>query len=254
MFIAIIGTGNVATILGKLFYENGHVITSVSGRNLIECKKIADDLKSTALPLAAKVAPETEITIIALTDSAIKELSPEIFGSTIVLHTAGAVPMIVLERYSDNYGVFYPLQSLRKEMSKIPDIPFLLQANNLFTETILQKIAESCGMPAYFTGDDERLKMHASAVLVSNFTNYLYTVAEDFCVKENLDFSILFPLIEETATRITRASPATLQTGPAVRGDAETGSKHEKILQDLPGASALYTFLSRRVAERFKKD
>ena len=48
----------------------------------------------------------------------------------LVLHTAGSVSKDVLKNISYNYGVLYPLQSLRKESHEIPEIPFLVDGNN----------------------------------------------------------------------------------------------------------------------------
>ena len=50
--------------------------------------------------------------------------------------------------------------------------------------------------------DEERLKLHVAAVIVSNFTNHLYAIAEEFCTSEHVDFNLLKPLIMETANRI----------------------------------------------------
>ena len=83
--------------------------------------------------------------------------------------------------------------------------------------------------------------MHAAAVIVNNFTNYLYGVAETFCKEENIDFNLLKPLIKETANRIEDHSPLDVQTGPAKRGDVITLSKHLKLLHDHPKLRVLYT-------------
>jgi predicted short-subunit dehydrogenase-like oxidoreductase (DUF2520 family) len=251
MFIALIGTGNVATILGKLFFQNGHVITSVSGRNAEAAKLLAQELGAKSLPINAKVALESEITIIALADEAISSLPTNIFGDSIVVHTAGAVPMDVLKNLAQSYGVVYPLQSLRKETVMIPKIPFLIEGSDAHTQRILEQLVTSCKLPSQLTNSEQRAKMHAAAVMVSNFTNYLYAVAEDFCKKEAIEFKVLLPLIEETASRLTNASPAALQTGPAVRGDVATMEKHQQLLQSVAGASELYVYLSEKVKQRF---
>ncbi|MEJ0101166.1 MAG: DUF2520 domain-containing protein [Bacteroidota bacterium] len=47
-------------------------------------------------------------------------------------------------------------------------------------------------------GNDERVKLHVAAIFVSNFTNYLYILAEEYCRREGIDFKLLQPLIEET--------------------------------------------------------
>jgi hypothetical protein len=77
--------------------------------------------------------------------------------------------------------------------------------------------------------DDHRNRIHVAAVIVGNFTNYLYALAEDYCKKENLDFHSLYPLIIETAQRMKNSSPSDVQTCPAMRHDNETIDLSESI-------------------------
>ena len=80
--------------------------------------------------------------------------------------------------------------------------------------------------------------------LVSNFTNHLYAVTDEFCQKENLDFNLLFPLIKETAERIKDFSPKDVQTGPAIRNDVFTLDKHLRLLSAHPKLKYLYLKLT----------
>lgn len=98
-------------------------------------------------------------------------------------------------------------------------------------------------------GDDARLKLHVAAVLVSNFTNHLYSLAEDYCHKEGLDFKQLLPLIEETALRIKNISPKKAQTGPAIRQDSETIHKHLDLLKPYPQLKNLYVLMTESIQQ-----
>ena len=99
-------------------------------------------------------------------------------------------------------------------------------------------------------GDDTRLKLHVAAVFVNNFTNHLYALAEDYCKKEGIDFKELFPLIEETASRLKTISPSKLQTGPAIRNDEETIQKHLVLLASHPQMKKVYEFLTASIRNR----
>ena len=94
------------------------------------------------------------------------------------------------------------------------------------------------------TTDEERVKLHMSGVVVSNFSNHLYMLAEDFCKKEGVDFTLLYPLIQETANRITQFSPLDVQTGPAIRNDLYTIDKHLKLLSTHPKLKYIYLKLT----------
>jgi hypothetical protein len=97
--------------------------------------------------------------------------------------------------------------------------------------------------------DLQRVHLHLSAVIVCNFTNHLYAMTEDFCQKERIDFTMLHPIIEETAMRITKRSARDLQTGPAIRQDFVTIDKHLKMLQTYPALKNLYLKLTDSIIE-----
>ena len=99
-------------------------------------------------------------------------------------------------------------------------------------------------------GDNARAKLHVAAVVVSNFTNHLYKLAEDYCRKEGLDFKQLLPLIEETALRLKSTSPSAAQTGPALRHDKETIQKHLSLLAAHPQLKNMYLLLTESIQQR----
>jgi hypothetical protein len=57
--------------------------------------------------------------------------------------------------------------------------------------------------------------LHVAAVFVNNFTNHLYQIGNEICDENQIPFSILHPLITETAQKIMNLPPALAQTGPA---------------------------------------
>jgi len=245
MEIVIIGSGNVASVLGRLCKQKGHEIVQVVSRNAAHAKLLADELNCAYADYNEKLNDSAGLYIIAVADSALQELNSRIhLGNKLVLHTAGSVSRDVLKDVSNNYGVLYPLQSLRKEMDYETDIPFLIDGNTIDTVTLVEDLAATLSSIVTKANDDERLKLHVAAVMVSNFTNHLYALAESFCKKEQVDFSLLTPLIKETAERVQKFSPAAVQTGPAVRNDMFTIEKHLRILTDHPQLKYMYIKLT----------
>lgn len=245
MRIVIIGSGNVATVLGRLCTKNGHEILQVVSRNAAHAKLLADELNCAAAGYTEKMDDSAAIYIIAVADTALQELNSHLhLGNKLVLHTAGSVSKDVLQGISHNYGVLYPLQSLRREIDYETDIPFLIDGNTADTIAMVEDFAATFSSTVCKADDDERLKLHVAAVVVSNFTNHLYALAESFCTKEQVDFNLLLPLIKETADRIQKFSPAAVQTGPAVRNDIFTIDKHLRILKDHPQLKYIYIKLT----------
>jgi len=245
MRIVIIGSGNVATVLGRLFIKNGHQVIQVMSRHYEHAKTLADELGCRASNYDGVTDLTADIYIVSITDGVLFDLNKSFsLGNKLIVHTAGSVSKEVLRDISTNYGVLYPFQSLRKEMDYIPDIPLMIDGNTPETITLLEDFAKTISPYVKQTTDEERLKLHVAGVVVNNFTNHLYTVAADFCSKEGLDFKLLFPLMQETTRRITLFAPKDVQTGPAVRNDVFTLDKHLRILSTHPKLKYLYLKLT----------
>lgn len=247
MNITIIGTGNVALVLGKLFSQFNHTIVSIYGRNKTALENMQETLNAEAIFNSAQINTNADVCLIAVADSAIETVAKKISKTkTLVVHTSGATSKEVLNRF-ENHGVLYPLQSLRKEMPYIPTIPFFVDANTDENIETLKQLASSTGNEVNIADDAQRLKLHLAAVLCSNFTNHLYALTQDFCAKTNLNFSLLHPLIKETAERLQWFPAAQLQTGPAIRNDEATIQRHLHLLEDDPQLYKLYKTLTQSI-------
>ena len=251
MDIVIIGTGNVATVLGRKFRAAGHQIVQIVGRDSKKASELAYEWDTVSTNYTSPILRNADLYLIAVSDVAISQLAAEIrLPGKIVAHTAASVPMEALRPISEHMGVFYPLQSLRKEMHQLPDIPVFYDGSDELTKKTLESLAHSISRIKVKQSDDEgRAKMHVAAVVVSNFANHLYKLAEDYCKKEGLDFSQLLPLIKETAQRVGELSPAKSQTGPAARHDGETIKKHLELLKDHPQLKNIYLVMTESIQE-----
>jgi predicted short-subunit dehydrogenase-like oxidoreductase (DUF2520 family) len=128
-----------------------------------------------------------------------------------------------------------------------------VDANSPEKAELLKSLALTISTQVQIASDDQRLRLHVAAVIVSNFTNHLYALAEDYCKKEGVDFKMLHPLISEVANRIQYASPHEMQTGPAIRNDQITIARHLDLLKDLPELQELYASLSAGIQSMYKK-
>ncbi|HEX4877744.1 MAG TPA: F420-dependent NADP oxidoreductase [Chitinophagaceae bacterium] len=249
MDIVIIGSGNVAAVLGRKFKAAGHQIIQVYSRNASAASALAYEWDTESTNYTSLINKDADVYILAVSDDAIPKIAKELLlPGKVVAHTAASVPKEALKEISAHYGVFYPLQSLRKEMTSLPDVPVFYDGSDEKTRKTLESLARSIVVEKVTeAGDDARQKLHVAAVLVSNFTNHLYALAEDYCKKEGLDFRQLLPLVEETALRLRNVSPKEVQTGPAVRQDDQTIQKHLDILKDHPQLQQLYRQMTESI-------
>jgi len=252
MDIVIIGSGNVASVLGRKFKAAGHRILQVVSRNASAATKLAYEWDTESTNYISLINKKADFYLVAVTDDAIQQIVSELKlpAKKIVAHTAASVSKDVLKPVAEHYGVFYPLQSLRKEIKTLPDVPVFFDGNDAVAKKLLENLAHSIAQEKVATaGDDARMKLHVAAVIVSNFTNHLYTLAEEYCRKEGLDFRQLLPLIEETALRAKTISPKQAQTGPAIRHDKETLHKHLELLKDHPQLKNIYILLTESIQQ-----
>ncbi len=251
MEVVIIGTGNVATVLSKLIVEKGHIITEIVGREYDKALLLAEPIGAKANDSIVLINRTANLYIIAVTDNAIEDIAKQLqLGDKLVVHTAGSISKDVLENCSINYGVLWPLQTLRKEMIEIPAIPLVFDGCNQLALNALEIFAKSLSPQCFSANDEERVKLHLAAVTVSNFTNHLFTLAEDYCNAEGLNFKLLLPLINETVNRIQHHSPKNVQTGPANRGDVATIEKHWQLLNNYPSFQKIYQLLSSSIVNK----
>lgn len=250
MDIVIIGTGNTATILGKKFKAAGHQILQVYGRDSKKASELAYALDTESTNFCSVINKDADLYLIAVSDMAISEVLEgfQLLEKPIV-HTAGAVPKVILKSYSSHYGVFYPLQSLRKEVAEPMDFPILYDAGDASTRQILASLARSISSTIIEADDETRLKLHMAAVFCNNFVNHIYHLVQRYCEQEGLDFHLLLPLIQETGKRLSQAPPAQMQTGPAIRKDTATLNKHLSLLETYPHLKELYELFTQSIQQ-----
>ncbi|MEP7377490.1 MAG: F420-dependent NADP oxidoreductase [Chitinophagaceae bacterium] len=251
MDIVMIGSGNVASVLGRKFIAAGHKIIQIVSRNASAATELAYEWNTESSNYFSVVNKNADVYIIAVSDNALTEIVHDLkLPGKVVAHTAGSVSKDVLKKVSSHYGVFYPLQSIRKDVKHLPDIPIFLEGSDDVATSVLKKLAASISFEQpVFAGSEERMKLHVAAVIVNNFTNHLYALAEQYCKKEGIDFRQLLPLIEETVQRLKTNSPSGTLTGPAIRDDQPTIQKHLALLKDHPHLQKIYQLLTESIQQ-----
>jgi predicted short-subunit dehydrogenase-like oxidoreductase (DUF2520 family) len=251
MQMVIIGSGNVATVLGHQFREAGHQVLQVFSRQPDHAARLAKELQCGYTFRWEELHRTADIYVAALSDDALRDLHNHLsLPGKLVLHTAGAVPKEILLDVSASSGVLYPLQSLRRELKPYPAIPLLIDANQESDRQQITDLARSISPQVSAADNSTRLKLHLAAVLVNNFTNHLYVLAEEYCRREGADFSLLLPLIRETAERLSRVAPGDVQTGPAIRGDEATLARHLELIDNYKDIKEVYTLMTQQIKAR----
>ena len=225
MRIALIGRGRVATNLLPALQKAGHEVVSVNSRTLEE------------LPT------EADIYIISVKDSALHEVAMNATKGReqqLFVHTAGSMPMDLFKGLTTHYGVFYPMQTFSKE--RMVDF----NAISLFLEA-MKMLAASLTPHIYELDSEGRKHLHLAAVFACNFANHCYALSAEVLEAKGLPFSVMLPLVDETARKVHELAPRDAQTGPAVRGDQNVMQMQAAMLADKPDVKQIYELLSNDI-------
>lgn len=229
--VVIIGSGNVAQHLILAFAKSKKIdIVQVFSRqkeaitHLLDSSKITDDWNNLA---------QADLYIIAVSDGVIAEVSSQIpFTNKLVAHTSGSVAFTEINS-KNRRAVFYPLQTFTKDKPvDFSQIPICIESENATDYQLLNTIGKTISDVVIAINSEQRKALHIAAVYVNNFVNYMYQIGNEICIKNNVEFEILKPLIQETAKKIMMLSPKEAQTGPAKRDDKQTIESHLVFLKD----------------------
>ena len=163
-------------------------------------------------------------------------------------HTSGTNSKDLLAPASSAFGIFYPLQTMKKN-SKVDfkSIPLLVEGNDEATVAKLEALAKTISQNVHRVDQEQRKWIHVAAVFANNFTNHLYSVSESILLGHGLPFDILKPLIYRSIENLQQNSPAELQTGPAARGDMQTIEKHLMLLGDDIRLKKIYEIMTQSI-------
>ena len=252
MNIVILGSGNAATHFGQAFQQLGHQIVQIYSKTKANADALAFALQCPATDELSQLQIDADLYLIAVSDQAIPtlvETMPKPIKG-IVVHCSGATDIDALKRFN-NYGVIYPPQSLSKSRTiDFSSIPFCVEGNSDGNTEILLQLARSFSTRSIYCNSEQRLAIHLSSVMVNNFSNILYQFAYELLEEHNLSFDLVRPIILETAEKVQKHIPITVQTGPAIREDLTTQQKHLKFISNKPDLQQIYQLLSHEITKR----
>lgn len=237
MKVNIIGRGNVGSHLIEAFSsgDGAPTVIPVNPRSLEE------------------LDPDADFTLIAVADSALKEVLSKIPRLTgIIAHTAGSIPIDIFSDRPERHGIMYPLQTFTKGIPlSYSEIPFFIEASDSDTGERLSELARMVSDNVSYADSEHRRALHVASVFSCNFVNHMFTLSDDFLRQRNLEFSALLPLIKETVRKAGTMSPEKAQTGPASRGDRNVIDSHLRLLEDNPKMKQIYSLISESILSEF---
>ncbi|MGI9532836.1 Rossmann-like and DUF2520 domain-containing protein [Lutimonas sp.] len=249
--VVLIGDGNVA-------YQLAIALQSANNVDLIQRYSRSESNNSLFDPSIdhttdLKHLKHADIYILAVKDEAIAEVAaliPDLNG--IVVHTSGAMGLEQLGRHQ-RIGVIYPVQSLSiQQKINLKKVPFAIEASSKEDLDVIRTLISHISEHVFDLDSAKREKLHITAVFANNFSNFMFSCAEDLCQQFDIPFDILRPLIVETGKKIQYLDPLEAQTGPAKRLDHEVIQKHKKELKGMQ--KEIYTLLTEAIIKTYQKN
>lgn len=252
MQVVLIGSGNIATVIGKILIQKGHSVLQVYSRNLAHAQLLAGEIGADAIDQMDLLNKGADYYVIAVTDDAMADIVARIrLKDQLVIHTAGAASKDILKNCSSRFGVLWPMKMVRKDMMTLDPVSIFIDGNEPETIDVIRQLALELSETVSVADDATREKLHLLATVTSNFTNHLYHLAADYCAREGIDFQLLYPIILETVQQIKAKHPAAVQAGPAFRNDTKTILKHQRLLENDAQLLKLYTDITESIRLSF---
>ncbi len=248
--VVLLGAGNVACQLA-IAMENVNKVEIVQRYSRTASNKNFFDA---SIPCTTDLGAleRADLYILAIKDEAIAEVAqtlPKLPG--ILVHTSGAIGMEALHMH-DQHGVMYPVQSLSMHQKiNLKEVPFAIESNSQENLHVVRSLSSEISDHVFELDSFKREKLHITAVFANNFSNFMFSCAEELCREFDIPFDILRPMILETGKKVQYMSPFEAQTGPARRGDLEVIQKHEEALKNTQ--KEIYQRLTQAIIKTYQK-
>ena len=208
--IRIIGPGRAGTSLAAALAAHGWDVVGFLGRH--------DDL--------ADAARGVDILVIATPDDAVAvtaaAVAPE--AGTTVLHLSGSLGLDALAPHPHRAALhpLVPLPNAVVGATRLASgVTFAVSG-----EPVARHMALSLGGRVVEVADADRAAYHAAACIAANHVVALLGQVERVAASAGLDLEAFLPLTRAAVDDVAALGPRRALTGPAVRGDWDTLSRH----------------------------
>lgn len=247
---SIIGAGAVATHMSVALQAAGMHPLGVYSRTLESAQALGQKLGCPATDRLSDLRGAGML-LLAIKDDAL----PDVIGrlnatqrESVVVHTAGGVPIDVFRGKAKRFGVIYPLQTFsRQRQVDFSAVPCFIEASDRATLGLIRGVAERLTHTVSELDSAHRAVVHVAGVFANNFANRCFAIAQELLATCGLPPELLLPIIDETAKKVHTMPARQAQTGPALRNDRLVMEKHEQLLTERPDWLEIYRTVSRSI-------
>ena len=274
--VAIVGAGNLATSLALALNEAGFAITEIiardSPRSRRRARALAAKVRARAVT-ASSAALDATLLWLCVSDREIRGAASALAlhlaahasadkkgrlqnrsreSVRFAFHSSGALlsrELSPLRQAGVAIASVHPLMTfVAGAHPSLKGVPFAIEGDDAATQ-VARRIVRQLGGESFSLPAARKAAYHAWATLTSPlFVAFLVTIEEaaraaGFTPQDARRKSL--PIIRQTLANYARLGPTRSFSGPLIRGDAETVSKHLAVLRKHPGAREVYVALAR---------
>jgi len=268
--VSIIGAGKLGTSLGYALSKKGFRIKALSCRtfsSVKESRKIIREGK--AFTDNVQTARYGEMVVLSVPDDEIENIVDELLSSDIewskkfVFHCSGLLSSEILKPLKIKGALtasVHPIQSFAKKkpaLKAFKGIYFGLEGSRQAL-ALSQKIVRKLGGHYCILKAKDKPLYHTACSIASNFFVILLDMAvslfEQIGFEKELALQTLLPLVQGTLHNVKKFNIPSSLTGPVIRGDYKSITKHFKALEDFPPYYEAYLKLTAQALEIIKKE
>jgi predicted short-subunit dehydrogenase-like oxidoreductase (DUF2520 family) len=258
--ISLIGSGNLAQVLGPALRSAGYRIASVAARNTRSSQKraaaLARKLSATAIRLE-DAGPQADLVWLCHTDDALAETASRLarrtgWKGTIVFHSSGALTSDVLaplQQAGAHTASLHPMMTfVPGTQPQLKNVPFAVEGDREAIATA-KRIVARLGGEIFEIEKDAKVLYHALGSFSSPLLVATLVTAERVGQGAGLSRAqtrrIIGPILAQTLENYLERSARAAFSGPVQRGDLNTVRRHLRELNKVPEASGVYRALVR---------
>lgn len=282
--VGLISVGRVGTAIGTALERRGHVVSALVARSERSRDLAADRLPQARVADQVAVAGSCELLLLAVPDSALPGVVADLAAADafrpghIVVHVAGAQGADVLRPAADAGAVVvaaHPAMTFtggESDVDRMEGCSWALTSPDEIGLVVGQMLVMETGGRPVTVAESHRALYHAA---LAHGANHLVTLVNDAAEALAASFAVLpggavegdpdgvlgtdpqalarrtlAPLLTAALDNVLDSGESAL-TGPVMRGDAVTVSRHLDALEEVDGGIAAgYRALALRTADR----
>jgi predicted short-subunit dehydrogenase-like oxidoreductase (DUF2520 family) len=258
--ITIVGAGNLGAALVAALARAGYPIDAVvartGGDSLRRAKLLARQVGATAVS-AAHAQIKGDVVWFCVPDGGISRAARSLAGKgswkgKVALHSSGALAsdeLSAVRQRGAAVASVHPLMTfVQGSRPSLAGVPFAIEGDPSAVRMARRVVKDLRGQ-SFSIKKRDKAAYHAWGTFASPLLVALLATTEHVAVIAGVNRKAakhrMLPIVAQTVANYAALGTAAAFSGPIVRGDAETVSKHLRVLQRTPSAREVYVALAK---------